>query len=191
MSCDRETDNRFIPAHAGNTRSAGVGSPNGSVHPRARGEHLEPLGWTCDHPGSSPRTRGTHISNIRSSSSARFIPAHAGNTGWVDAKGIGFAVHPRARGEHVSRASFDPVLTGSSPRTRGTLFGILGSKISFRFIPAHAGNTPAPRWGAGSTTVHPRARGEHGEKQVGRVAAIGSSPRTRGTRCCHRRIRCD
>ena len=50
---------RFIPAHAGNTRSASGLVPSWPVHPRACGEHVMrvrfPPGWS----GSSPRMRGT------------------------------------------------------------------------------------------------------------------------------------
>ena len=51
-----------------------------------------------------------------------------------------------------------------------------------RFIPAHAGNTSTTSSWSASTTVHPRARGEHRVARRWRHRLRGSSPRTRGTR---------
>ena len=52
---------RFIPAHAGNTLLAGSRSPSIAVHPRTRGEHLEPMFDPLAQDGSSPHTRGTRL----------------------------------------------------------------------------------------------------------------------------------
>ena len=111
-------------------------------------------------------------------------------------------VHPRARGEHACARSPARTARGSSPRTRGTLNQPAVLLDQFRFIPAHAGNTEAPRGGAsvgrgssprtrgtpGSSififsifAVHPRARGEHARSASSPFFGAGSSPRTRGT----------
>ena len=50
---------RFIPAHAGNTRTGRTTSAIRPVHPRARGEHIFFLRMASASFGSSPRTRGT------------------------------------------------------------------------------------------------------------------------------------
>ena len=50
-----------------------------------------------------------------------------------------------------------------------------------RFIPAYAGNAPAPAPGACRSTVHPRIRGERSVLQEAPPAGDGSSPHTRGT----------
>ena len=72
---------RFIPAHAGNTRSDIRAPPRDPVHPRTRGEHSRSTGPPhCFH-GSSPHTRGTHPDGALAGGLHRFIPAHAGNTG--------------------------------------------------------------------------------------------------------------
>ena len=104
-------------------------------------------------------------------------------------------VHPRARGEHLLTSAFAGVITGSSPRTRGTrqhddLLGRLA-----RFIPAHAGNTFDACFEQSFKAVHPRARGEHIFPLMAGTYLDGSSPRTRGTReaptsasCLHRFI---
>ena len=50
---------RFIPAHAGNSRSSWRPRWPSPVHPRARGEQLSANRWKATSGGSSPRTRGT------------------------------------------------------------------------------------------------------------------------------------
>ncbi len=133
---------RFIPACAGN-------SPIN-------------LGWHLHPTGSSPRVRGTDLSDLMVTSQDRFIPACAGNSSAV-----------------VLRI---PASSGSSPRVRGTACGPLSgisptpvhprvcgeqrisSKLDarcIRFIPACAGNSASAR----SSTP----------------GASGSSPRVRGT----------
>jgi len=51
-----------------------------------------------------------------------------------------------------------------------------------RFIPAHAGTTPGPTPTRTSTTVHPRACGDHGASLCPAAGRNGSSPRMRGPR---------
>ena len=103
------TQERFIPAHAGNTLRGAGKRRKGPVHPRACGEHRQPSCQMKQTHGSSPRMRGTLVvkrliehSTVRAISMAlpgssprmrgtlrfdadrfptvRFIPAHAGNT---------------------------------------------------------------------------------------------------------------
>ena len=71
---------RFIPAHAGNTLYRAVQLDKEQVHPRSRGEYPDALMEVLLCEGSSPLTRGIHGYFSKSASSARFIPAHAGNT---------------------------------------------------------------------------------------------------------------
>ncbi len=71
--------------------------------------------------------------------------------------------------------------TGSSPRTRGTLFAGRFFAVHLRFIPAHAGNTSTRISPSAEHTVHPRASGEHTPGASVARASTGSSPRTRGT----------
>ena len=71
---------RFIPAHAGNTRTPVALAAPVPVHPRACGEHHGGGAGFIPHPGSSPRMRGTRLFRSCPGSGCRFIPAHAGNT---------------------------------------------------------------------------------------------------------------
>ncbi len=71
---------RFIPAYAGNTPCSDFLPRSPAVHPRVCGEHLpEQFRRILDH-GSSPRMRGTLVSEFKRRGETRFIPAYAGNT---------------------------------------------------------------------------------------------------------------
>ena len=131
---------RFIPAYAGNARSA-----------------IPRHGAVC---GSSPHTRGTLGGKLDALRHVRFIPAYAGNALALHAGTSSPAVHPRIRGERS--AGFSPGFApgGSSPHTRGTPYSIRVMPRVHRFIPAYAGNAHARERIAVSYTVHPRIRGE-------------------------------
>ena len=194
---------RFIPARAGNTEAAPVGSIRPSVHPRSRGEHSpRAVRSTCLY-GSSPLARGTQRPEAACTGPGRFIPARAGNTAGQAIPSGGGAVHPRSRGEHpggevggAHRHRFIPARAGNTtgvrpgrqrrpvhPRSRGehgTPAGV-ESRAS-RFIPARAGNTRAICLSSCSAAVHPRSRGEHASPPSTTISASGSSPLARGTR---------
>ena len=157
-----ENNNRFIPAHAGNTCRMHQWSKETSVHPRACGEHVCAHNRALVNAGSSPRMRGTLLWRNKQPRKARFIPAHAGNTRMPARCNARNPVHPRACGEHVSDSWLYPTAR--------------------RFIPAHAGNTDFRPPLSSDFAVHPRACGEHLQTQVAEHQSTGSSPRMRGTR---------
>ena len=172
---------RFIPAHAGNIAWGIYSKSRGSVHPRARGEHFPCPPVVDDAVGSSPRTRGTWNRPIRRLRRWRFIPAHAGNIKRRAGAITADPVHPRARGEHGAGRVAADLLSGSSPRTRGTFSLVDRRQCKHRFIPAHAGNIAANGVLPPPFPVHPRARGEHLLATLWPPDQPGSSPRTRGT----------
>ena len=134
---------RFIPACAGNTKASFAIGTHYPVHPRVCGEHTgaDVMGFfNC---GSSPRVRGTPISQKKAGQRCRFIPACAGNTLRPASDKGGSPVHPRVCGEHVLANTGAFQLPGSSPRVRGTLLVSVSVSVWARFIPACAGNTPA------------------------------------------------
>ena len=131
--------------------------------------------------GSSPRVRGTQSCPDRLARGCRFIPACAGNTARVVATLPALPVHPRVCGEHTGCIGSIGVITGSSPRVRGTRRKRFGARKLLGFIPACAGNTMAMHEQAWSATVHPRVCGEHGAIPADGVPPTGSSPRVRGT----------
>jgi len=95
-----ERSRRFIPARAGNTSLSPAFVLCTAVHPRASGEHV------------SVRVRPLAVQ--------RFIPARAGNTGGMLAARLIKTVHPRASGEHCGQRRIGFLISGSSPRERGT-----------------------------------------------------------------------
>ena len=111
---------RFIPAGAGNTRLFSSKVLLSTVHPRGCGEHKEPISSLIEGCGSSPRVRGTPQRIMSQETSARFIPAGAGNTPSSTRTGNAPTVHPRGCGEHWTPGLPRSGLPGSSPRVRGT-----------------------------------------------------------------------
>jgi len=73
------------------------------------------------------------------------------------------------------------MVSGSSPRVRGTLQPGDQARLEFRFIPARAGNATSMSACAIPAAVHPRACGERSVGSVLMAQLIGSSPRVRGT----------
>ncbi len=72
-------------------------------------------------------------------------------------------------------------LTGLSPLARGTLLNNVVNSVSWRFIPAGAGNTISPSALTSPSTVYPRWRGEHVAFVAGIDQRHGLSPLARGT----------
>jgi len=157
---------RFIPAPAGNTENRGAFGPFCPVHPRACGEHVVHSAQVPFWAGSSPRLRGTRRCCSFGHAPGRFIPAPAGNTSHRPADAWRRAVHPRACGEHFPALTGVKLVSGSSPRLRGTLSQTEATKSRPRFIPAPAGNTRAPCASPPLSPVHPRACGEHAGYRV-------------------------
>ena len=152
---------RIIPAWAGNTFRRWTSRSSASDHPRVGGEHL--IGTRGRHlkDGSSPRGRGTLHGKPLKTTSARIIPAWAGNTLRQNSGETAVSDHPRVGGEH--RAHRSPALCrrGSSPRGRGTHLGSCGRGRAGRIIPAWAGNTEDSRSSDNLLMDHPRVGGEH------------------------------
>ena len=174
-------DERFIPAFAGNARSAGRGLRSSTVHPRVCGERHHQTPYRCLRSGSSPRLRGTRPRSLRRVDGLRFIPAFAGNAPPTRAPRPLIPVHPRVCGERTltALAGFSP--TGSSPRLRGTQLRYQPGYAVDRFIPAFAGNAESPGCEQRPCPVHPRVCGERAFCPCCGWEGYGSSPRLRGT----------
>ena len=172
---------RYFRLRLAAARPLAIGAVRAAVHPRAGGEH-EPENFESAYAyGSSPRGRGTLLLAAHSVVALRFIPARAGNTRARPIRRQSQPVHPRAGGEHAAAVLVQPCSIGSSPRGRGTQCECDHDQISFRFIPARAGNTHRARTAGPRFPVHPRAGGEHASRANGWAAISGSSPRGRGT----------
>ncbi len=131
--------------------------------------------------GSSPQARGTVGAACRTNPGKRFIPAGAGNGHAVSPSRAATTVHPRRRGERSRITICGRWRGGSSPQARGTAMVRLPKAMSFRFIPAGAGNGPRSRPRPRSMPVHPRRRGERERVAETMVRLVGSSPQARGT----------
>ncbi len=157
-----ELVDRFIPTPVGNT---GTKSPT-----------------IIASNGSSPRPWGTPALLMPSSATSRFIPTPVGNTSSRDERDDVYAVHPHARGEHLTSVKNAVGDAGSSPRPWGTLGIGVVERHGTRFIPTPVGNTSGKSCSLPSSSVHPHARGEHSTTRLPVRVLYGSSPRPWGTR---------
>ena len=172
---------RFIPAGAGNAPLGSWMCARNSVHPRGCGERRNAFFLPTSVSGSSPRVRGTRNGNAQRQNIQRFIPAGAGNACGHGSAPTFSAVHPRGCGERPCFSTHASIISGSSPRVRGTRNHPVTVPSEARFIPAGAGNALNEPPAQGKSSVHPRGCGErHNSSKVRRTKG-GSSPRVRGT----------
>ena len=178
-----DSGQRFIPAHAGNSRS--WSAPAAAVRrfiPAHAGNSQREVRSAALQYGSSPRMRGTHFVELLAEDSNR-IPAHAGNSAYeADSWGT-TSVHPRACGELPDRTSSSQFRDRFIPAHAGNSSAFSDHVVGDRFIPAHAGNSIRANRSTGALTVHPRACGElvFPAEISPTVGPTGSSPRMRGT----------
>ena len=90
----------------------------------------------------------------------RFIPAWAGNRLAYLSIAAAIPVHPRVGGEQGRVTIGEVVITGSSPRGRGTGGADPAAAGKIRFIPAWAGNSLSSIDYRAPWAVHPRVGGE-------------------------------
>ena len=179
-----EPDQRrgLIPAHAGKTGPPARGPRPPAAHPRSRGENDRPSIQRAMREGSSPLTRGKPRAVAASGRGMRLIPAHAGKT-WASRRYLRTSVaHPRSRGENTLVHGPQLPEWGSSPLTRGKLFGFQHDAGVRGLIPAHAGKTNRSPDRLVYFGAHPRSRGENDTGFTAEQVAEGSSPLTRGKR---------
>ena len=137
--------------------------------------------------GSSPRVRGSPISNTRPAYNLGIIPAGAGLTDdhFIDTPKN--RDHPRGCGAHCpSKRSTHPAL-GSSPRVRGSHTSIRVAGRYRGIIPAGAGLTARSITATTSSRDHPRGCGAHFKADKGYYRKMGSSPRVRGSQLAQRK----
>ena len=130
--------------------------------------------------GSSPRMRGKPPRSDKCQRVRRIIPAHAGQTFVIGARGLGKTDHPRACGANAAAGRIRTLRRGSSPRMRGKQGGRRKLEREIRIIPAHAGQTSSLLLSILPTSDHPRACGANHVKRRAHSVRHGSSPRMRG-----------
>ena len=114
---------RIIPAYAGKTRQMFRECAYHKDHPRLRGENSKPPILPQCYLGSSPLTRGKRGVGAEKIQSPGIIPAYAGKTFLWWGIRLAFRDHPRLRGENIQNGRKRLTTAGSSPLTRGKLFG--------------------------------------------------------------------
>ena len=173
---------RFIPARAGNTRTARIRRPARPVHPRSRGKYGRAGFRIRDRRGSSPLAREILPALIPRPGWRRFIPARAGNTPLATRCKAATTVHPRSRGKYAENIGQGRPVYGSSPLAREIRIGVVENPRHRRFIPARAGNTAALHARIDAGQVHPRSRGKYVAKYIAKGIDDGSSPLAREIR---------
>ena len=156
----------LIPAHAGKTATRWVAACARRAHPRSRGENVRLSHSAVNGAGSSPLTRGKRSSTILTHRTRRLIPAHAGKTARMMARGRRAGAHPRSRGENVTVLPQQSSQPGSSPLTRGKLKHDTPLNEAPRLIPAHAGKTYLHYTSGTMYRAHPRSRGENAHSSM-------------------------
>ncbi len=109
------------------------------------------------------------------------IPATAGNARLRSLCWRPSRAHPRDCGERPIRNINGELISGSSPRLRGTQELIESIAYGNGLIPATAGNALTPSWTYSKMRAHPRDCGERVNAGNERQIERGSSPRLRGT----------
>ena len=89
---------RIIPAHAGQTRALARPDQRRTDHPRACGANGSGQSLSESLLGSSPRMRGKPNPTREMERRTRIIPAHAGQTTFLNKTLANPADHPRACG---------------------------------------------------------------------------------------------
>ena len=152
---------RFIPTYMGNTRPCRSSRCRDAVHPHVHGEHEARFGDRQTGCGSSPRTWGTRSGTCSGPGRGRFIPTYMGNTLTWSGSRRRTTVHPHVHGEHGEPARGQKRVSGSSPRTWGTLSNHGDVWEMGRFIPTYMGNTRGDVLDDDTPRVHPHVHGEH------------------------------
>ena len=117
----RGPGNGLIPAHAGKT---------------------VPCAWTRCGPGAHPRSRGGNQGRRDHQLPVlRLNPTDSGKTKSAQSQQSASWAHPHSREENCTRAAKLPVITGSSPITRGKHHGTDSRRPRRRLIPTHARKT--------------------------------------------------
>ena len=137
----REVPIRNIPACAGKTVPTCCSAMSQPEHPRVRGENTLGLMLTLNLTGTSPRARGKLAAGAITAGAKRNIPACAGKTYCCSGLPLPPPEHPRVRGENSITYCEKNQLSGTSPRARGKLGGVMQVMLGWGNIPACAGKT--------------------------------------------------
>ena len=171
-----------IPACAGEPRESAEGACERGVHPRVCGGARNAADFDLKYRGPSPRVRGSRTRRESIKSTARSIPACAGEPARSSTQTTSRRVHPRVCGGATRARQRRPAGVGPSPRVRGSRRGDDGGARPCGSIPACAGEPSLPCPTGRQTWVHPRVCGGAEDVFQRRERGWGPSPRVRGSR---------
>ena len=109
------------------------------VYPRECGATYRDLRFTSAFTGLSPRVLGNHRCHLVTSFNQRSIPASAGQPSYSTHRDLHQRVYPRECGATIARTGYPVGAPGLSPRVRGNLQCWQVPWVSYRSIPASAG----------------------------------------------------
>ena len=171
---------RSIPACAGEVLLRAGSRVTVGVYPRVCGGSVaqqQRLGLLI---GLSPRVRGKHLQNSRSTGHRGAIPACAEEAQRKHRPAVLPAVYPRVCGGSASGLWVSGLGAGLSPRVRGKRGGAHPVSRNRGSIPACAGEALSPATRPCLAGVYPRVCGGSLVVQRTRAGYAGLSPRVRG-----------
>ena len=174
----------IIPAGAGKSCWARLGSWEERDHPRGCGEKPMRRPRLLASMGSSPRVRGKESRRSALASAPGIIPAGAGKRLRPGGRPGRWGDHPRGCGEKKMATCPKCGERGSSPRVRGKAGIFVLAFVEAGIIPAGAGKSGRGRDAARARGDHPRGCGEKNIELKKPLDIVGSSPRVRGKALC-------
>ena len=151
---------RITPAYAGKSHAPVMQHPVKRDHPRVCGEKIAAPRGHQAAAGSPPRMRGKETGPAADRLAFRITPAYAGKRQCARPPAGGHQDHPRVCGEKYSVASAQKVLSGSPPRMRGKVHGVVQELACVGITPAYAGKRLHTCGRCGCPRDHPRVCGE-------------------------------
>ena len=175
---------RPIPAWAGQPGwSTGTSGPH-RAYPRVGGAADNDGNPVSGRGGLSPRGRGSRPLRVMPGGRPGPIPAWAGQPWARPRRHAWRRAYPRVGGAAQALRDGRFRDQGLSPRGRGSRLQQVGDVLGFRPIPAWAGQPGTWSCTAGTTRAYPRVGGaarDYGYRMSGACAAVGLSPRGRGS----------
>ena len=169
-----------IPACAGTTPTPATPPLRRREHPRMRGDHAPSIAASSAALGTSPHARGPLSLPDLMRHILGNIPACAGTATSTSPRRTTRREHPRMRGDHLLRSSWESFRSGTSPHARGPRVHREAELRVDGNIPACAGTTSARGCTPTRRGEHPRMRGDHIGLGVLRALLRGTSPHARG-----------
>ena len=170
----------ITPAYAGKSARILKRRTEKRDHPRVCGEKSLVMRWMSRSMGSPPRMRGKASCVWIFARLIGITPAYAGKSCPFLRRTSPRRDHPRVCGEKIWLSSVCVHASGSPPRMRGKVPGLLLQHLTHGITPAYAGKSLWLFQGLGPRQDHPRVCGEKSFKTSTSCGYKGSPPRMRG-----------